>query len=182
MRGVISEDHPHDRTEDETHDIDHRIEQERQVDRVRQRHRQAKRQQYTEQPTETAQHHCFGQELHPHFLRQRPDGEADADLARALRHADQHDVHDPDPADQKADRGYHRDDSRHRAGHVVDRLVDVGGIDDVEIVVLAFLDDAPLAQEIDQLLLDRGIGVGIVVFHYEELDVACPGKATLDRL
>ena len=40
-----------------------------------------------------------------HVALARADGEADADLARALGDADQHDVHDADAADEKADRG-----------------------------------------------------------------------------
>ena len=34
----------------------------------------------------------------------RADGAADADLARALEHAREHDVHDPDAADEQRDR------------------------------------------------------------------------------
>ncbi len=54
-----------------------------------------------------------------------------------------------------------------------------GGIDDVEIVVLAFLDHPPFAQQIDQLLLDRGAVVGRIVFDHEEMHIGAAGEAAL---
>ena len=68
---------------------------------------------------------------------ERADGEADADLARALGDRDQHDVHDADAADQQADRrdraqeagqqrrcrGHGRDDLAHVAHREIVILV-----------------------------------------------------------
>ncbi len=51
------------------------------------------------------------QELADDVALPRADGAAHADLARALEHAGQHDVHDADAADQQRDRrdGHHHD-------------------------------------------------------------------------
>ena len=42
----------------------------------------------------------------------RADGHADADLARALGHAHEHDVHDPDAADEERDAGDRAEQAR----------------------------------------------------------------------
>ena len=55
------------------------------------------------------------QELQQHLALQRADREADADLARALGHRHEHDVHDADAADEQADRG---DGAEQRGQHL----------------------------------------------------------------
>ena len=50
----------------------------------------------------------------------RADCFADSDLARSLRHGDQHDVHHADAADKQADGTEHDHDQRHHSGHVVE--------------------------------------------------------------
>ena len=66
----------------------------------------------------------------------RADRTADANLARALEHAGQHDVHDPDAADEERDRGErHHDEPEDSLGALLfgeqlrrhDQRVVVGG-------------------------------------------------------
>ena len=85
----------------------------------------------------------------------RADGEADADFARPFGHAHEHDVHDADAADDQRDAG----DRAEQQGH--DTRSGGGGFGDFllvahrEIVVAAFADVVPLAQERNDLLLRR---------------------------
>ena len=62
----------------------------------------------------------FDQELQEDVAAARADGHADADLARPLGHADEHDVHDADAADDERDAG-----DAGRATHVM--VLDCGG-------------------------------------------------------
>jgi hypothetical protein len=101
-----------------------------------------------DQPAEHRQHHRLDQELQQHLARDRADGEADADLARPLGHRDEHDVHDADAADEQADRGHRGDDLGQQGGRAGQRVADLLGIEDVEIVLLAAGDVAALAQQI----------------------------------
>src|SRR5215217_1243276 len=54
--------------------------------------------------TEHAHGDALDEELREHVGAARADGHADADLARPLGHGDEHDVHDPDAADDERDR------------------------------------------------------------------------------
>src|SRR3954469_10471133 len=53
--------------------------------------------------SEHAEHHGFYQELPLHIFFRGADGHADADLARALSHRHQHDVHDANAAHDQRD-------------------------------------------------------------------------------
>ena len=59
----------------------------------------------TDGAAEDGQDDGFDQELRQHVALERADGETNADLSGALRHRHEHDVHDPDAADQQTDRG-----------------------------------------------------------------------------
>ena len=66
-------------------------------------------------PIDAAQHRKhdrLDQELGQHLALERADGQADADLARALGDRDQHDVHDADAAHQQADAPQRRSGAR----------------------------------------------------------------------
>src|SRR5207249_1429471 len=52
------------------------------------------------------QHHRLGRELRADVAPPRAEGAPQADLADVLVHGDEHDVHDPDPADAKRERAY----------------------------------------------------------------------------
>ena len=56
-------------------------------------------------PPKTRHEHGLDQELREDVAPPRADRLADADLARALGHRHEHDVHDADPADEQRDRG-----------------------------------------------------------------------------
>ncbi len=89
------------------------------------------------------------------------DGNPDADFAGALRYADQHDIHNPDGADDEGNAG----DPRQQAGqgarrggrHLGDILLAAHG----EIIIAPGPDAMPLAQKGDDLLLHSGFHVGI---------------------
>ena len=77
------------------------------------------------------------QELREDVAPLGADRHADADLARALRHRDEHDVHDPDPADEQRDRRGRGQQHRQRARGLVGRLRDLLLRSDHEVGVLA---------------------------------------------
>ena len=58
-----------------------------------------------DEPAGERQRQRLDQELRQDVARLGADRHADADLARPLGHAHQHDVHDPDAADQQRHRG-----------------------------------------------------------------------------
>ena len=68
------------------------------------------------------QKHRFEQELRQDVAVFRAEGFAQADLARALRHRDQHDVHDADAADEQRDRRHRDQEPRQRAGDRAERV------------------------------------------------------------
>ena len=111
----------------------------------------------------------------------RSDGEAYADLARALGDRYQHDVHDADAADQKADASdgaEHAGHGRGGAGHGVRNL---GHVADGEVVLAVGCDTARVAQDVfDAGLDDRGRR-GVVSGDIDGLDVAVAGDAALER-
>src|SRR3954465_7698523 len=54
-----------------------------------------------EQATEQTNDDAFHEKLQHHGRTEAPDRHADADLSRTLRDRHEHDVHDPDPADDE---------------------------------------------------------------------------------
>src|SRR3546814_191782 len=133
-------------------------------------------------PAQAGQHDGLDQELHQHFARDRADGEADADLPRALRYRNQHDVHDADAADQQGNRRHRRHDLRQYGGGAGQRVADLLGVEDVEIVLRARLHLAAFAHQFLQAGLDRAGVVGVVHRDHDLADVAVAGEAALDEL
>ena len=84
------------------------------------------------------------------------DRQANPDLAGPLRHRDEHDVHDPDPADEQRDRGDAGEERGQHAGDSAHELLDLAEVTDREVVVLALVDPPPLAEELLDLLLGLG--------------------------
>ncbi len=86
----------------------------------------------------------------------RPDRHAQSDLARPLRHRHEHDVHDPDAADQER----HRRDRGEQIGHHLGRLLlgleNLGEVPEPEVVVLERLQAMALTQERTDLILGLG--------------------------
>ena len=75
------------------------------------------------------------------------DRHAEADLARPLGDADEHDVHDADAADEERHGGDAREQRRHRLGALLLRARDLGEVADREVVVGAGRDVMAIAQE-----------------------------------
>ena len=74
-------------------------------------------------------------------------GQANADLAGALDHADQHDVHDADPADDERNAGDGAEKECHRAGRGGGGLRDFLLVAHNEIVVFACFNPMALAKQ-----------------------------------
>ena len=78
---------------------------------------------------EQAEHDGLDEKLAEDVAGPRPDGHAQADLPVALRHRHEHDVHDPDAADDQRDQG----NAEEQAGDEADGPLD--GVDDLGEVV-----------------------------------------------
>ena len=103
-------------------------------------------------PAGAGQEDRLDEELLEDVARPGAEGLADADLAGPLLDRDEHDVHDPDAADQQADRG---DDDHDQVGRAGDLVVEVEHRvlgQDGEVVGLAEGDLAALAEEAGDLL------------------------------
>ena len=120
--------------------------------------------------------------MQPHLTRQGANGEADADFAGAFGDGHQHDVHDPDPADQQADRSDHRHHQRQRAGDRTQRVIDLRCINDVEIIRLFALQQPPFAQQIHQRILNCRRGIGGIIFHDKVIEVVIAPEPPLHCL
>src|ERR1019366_5078795 len=83
------------------------------------------------------QRHGFHQKLADDVAAARPQRFADADLARALGHAHQHDVHYADAPHQQAERGDGDGHQADQAGDAVELLDNLVGRGDGEIILLA---------------------------------------------
>ena len=101
------------------------------------------------------------EELGPDVARAGADGHADADLARPLGDRDEHDVHDPDAADEERDAGDRPEEDGHRPRLLLGLLEHLGLRTDHEVVFLAGrpVDPVTLPQERRDLLL-RGLDAG----------------------
>ena len=60
-----------------------------------------------DEPSDDRERHGFEEELNQNVMSFCADRHANADLARSLRHADEHDVHDADAADEQRHGGDH---------------------------------------------------------------------------
>ena len=94
-----------------------------------------------------AQHGRLDQELQQDVPRLRADRHADADLARALGHRHEQDVHDADAADQQRDRRDRGEQLRHHAARHERRLEHLAHAAHREVVLLALGDAVARAQE-----------------------------------
>ena len=72
------------------------------------------------------EHDRLDQELHEDVALARADRHADADLARPLGDADEHDVHHADAADEEADRRDADEQERQRARIACGALLQLG--------------------------------------------------------
>ena len=93
------------------------------------------------------------EELHQDVERLGPERHAQADLARSLGDAHEHDVHDPDAADQQRDRGDARQQGRHRIGPLLPRARDLAHVADGEIVVVARREVVAITEQRRDVLL-----------------------------
>src|SRR5688500_7971869 len=90
---------------------------------------------HADQPAEQAQNDCFDQELEEDVDARGTERLSHADLARSLRHRDEHDVHDPDPADEQGDgRDPQEKDAEHLRG-LLERREEVRLVADLEVVI-----------------------------------------------
>src|SRR6185312_9641703 len=101
-------------------------------------------------------------------------GHANANLARALGDRNQHDVHDPDAADEQRHAGDGTEQDGHDAAGGVGDIGNVGDISHAEVVTLARADAVPGVEEIADLLLDA---VGDFLGGGGDGDVLQPGLA-----
>src|SRR5207244_4850816 len=100
------------------------------------------------------------QELEQDVPAPRPHREPDADLARALGHRHQHDVHDADAAHEERHRGEAAEQVHQHGARVLRGLGDLVEITDGEVVVLARRDEVALAVERAGLRIDLWVDVG----------------------
>ena len=107
-----------------------------------------------------AQRDRLDQKLEEDVAAMRADGQADADLARPLRHAHEHDVHDADAADDERDAGDRAEQHGHDARGGGRGFGDLLLVADGEIVVAAGANVVALAEQLGDLLLRRGEVVG----------------------
>ena len=113
-------------------------------------------QQPERQPRDAAdetEHARLDQELAQDHRRGRPEGLAQPDFPRALRNGHQHDVHDPDPADQQRDAGDHPQEDGQQAGDRAEALQQTRLGHHQEIIFIAEVDLVFLAQCLRDLRL-----------------------------
>src|SRR5207302_6457067 len=96
--------------------------------------------------------HRLHEELHKNVAPPGPDGLANADLPGSFGHGDEHDVHDPDTADEESDADHPAHDPGHVTEDVGDRLEDLLLRQDAEIVALPLLQVMPQAKGLGDLL------------------------------
>ena len=117
-----------------------------------------------------------------HFVFERPHGQTQTDLARALGDTDEHDVHDPDTAHQQAD-GSHRAkqtcQDAHRAGQRFGKLLRVK---DVEVVVIAVGELAALPHQLTQAGLERCTVTAFLHGDQQGAHFSGAGDASLQRM
>src|SRR5262249_6483777 len=100
-----------------------------------------------EQAAEARQGHRFDQELLADVAPFSAQGTADADLPGALRHGGQHDVHDPDAADQERDAGDRAQDTREQPLRLLGLLDQLQRHDDLVVLARVIL----LHRQLDDL-------------------------------
>ena len=114
-------------------------------------------QQNPQSPADQAQDNRLDQELAENVTGPRSDGHAQPDLARSLGHRDQHDVHDPDAADDQRDQSHAKQQIGHQSCRLRERIAHLGHVPDSEIVRLAGTNVMTLTQHVGDLLTAAGI-------------------------
>jgi len=134
-----------------------------------------------------AEHRRFDEELKEDVALPCADRFADPDLAGALGHRDEHDVHDADPADQQRDRGDSAEKQGQGVGHFGDRGQQILLIRHSKIVG-AFVGVVALAEHKRDLFdcridyvavlgLDVYAVLGLDVYRTEHIGAAVPPTA-----
>ena len=100
----------------------------------RQRARSNRAKQNPQPAAEDAQSDGLDEELQQNAEARRAERHANADLARSLRHADEHDVHDADAADDQADACDAREQHREGLLRFLLRVEELAPVDDREVV------------------------------------------------
>mgnify|MGYP003334835696 CR=1 FL=1 len=109
------------------------------------------------------------------------DRQPDADFPRPLGHRDQHDVHDADAADEKADGGHRAEKPGHDRRGAGQRAGHLGHIADGEVVVLAGSDVAKLAQDLLGLGLNRADPAGVGDRYVDRADAGVARHPPVER-
>ena len=119
----------------------------------------------------------FDEELEEDVAATRADGHADADLARPLGDADEHDVHDADAANDERDDG----DAGEQGGHGVHRrglgFGDFLLVAQDEVIVAALLDAVPLPEQVGDAVLDLDDLLGGGGLHVDGAEHGHAGEA-----
>ena len=115
------------RREDKGNHVDFRIEEEGRTDHLREAHAETVGERDPTEAAHAGKRHCFHQELQHHLPRPRADGHADTDLAGALGHGNEHDVHDADAADEQAYPGHGTQQRGHHLRAGAHRIRDLAG-------------------------------------------------------
>src|SRR5262249_31292066 len=103
-------------------------------------------------PPEQTEDDGLDEELTEDVAGPRPHGHAQADLAIALRHGYQHDVHDPDPADNQRDQGHAEKQASDEPHGPLYGADDLGEVLDREIARLVGRDSVTLAKHTSNLI------------------------------
>src|SRR6516165_10684187 len=118
----------------------------------------------SEQATDHAERYSFKGELHHDRFSAGADGLADADLARPLSDADEHDVHDAYAADDQADAGDRNHKEKQSAGDLVPQAGERLRAEDGEVIILIGAQTATNSHEFANLYHDEILIGGIIVF------------------
>ena len=179
----IAEDDADRRREQEGDGDDLRVDDQRHLEELGGDRRQAEAEEDADDAAEQRQHHRLDQELHQHLAGFGADRQADADLARALGHRDQHDVHDADAADQQADAGDRRQQTGEHAGDAGEHAGDLRHVEDAEIVALAdcrYAAARATARSMPAVTVGGRVAVGDGDIDQRHIGIA--DDAALDRL
>ena len=149
--GGVTKQHADHGGEGEGDHVDLCVEVEGHLDDLREAVAEPQSDQNAHDAADAGQRDGFDEKLQQHLARGGADGEADADLVRALGHGDEHDVHDADAADQQRHTCHRREQHGHELRRGAQRLGDLPRIEDVEVVVLVALQVPPLAHDLRDL-------------------------------
>ncbi len=146
--------------------------------------RPARAEQYPHGATGEGQDHRLDQELGEDVALPRPDRHPDPDLPRPLRHRHEHDVHDPDAADQQGDGGDPAQQEAHDPGGGLGQGQHLREVPHREVVGSLRSDPVALAQQLGHLLLGLLDAVPVDRLHQDDAHrphVRAPGQLLLHR-